>query len=238
MDVARIFAIGRRWWWLLVVGTLFSVAAYGVATRLYGTAQAPATYAASTTLFATLPPLPDSALTADSAKRPWELDRLMATYAQMAKSRTVAQRAVRDAGLATSPDDLASRITTDTFGYTQLLRVSVTAASVDDAERSVAAVVRAFAEVRAERAIPGDAAVYETSPAARTDRPTPELVNITIVVFWGLLSSAGIVLAFAYMSGGASTAGEAEAATGIASGQTTREPGGEMRAPAGNERAL
>ncbi len=226
MDVARYLAIGRRWWWLLILGVMFSVAAYGVVTRLHGGARERATYAASTTLFVTLPPLPDSALTVDSTKRPWELDRLMATYGQVVMSRTVAERAIRDAGLADDADDLASRITGDTFGYTQLLRVTVNAASPGDAERSVSAVVRAFDAVRAEHAIPGEAAVYETSPAVRADRPVLEFVNIAIVVFAGLVSAAGIVVAFEYVGGGVREAGEPAAPTGpTAYGETVGEQG-------------
>ena len=215
MDVARILAMVRRWWWLLALGTLFSLAAYGVVTRIYGTPQPTPTYAASTTLFATLPPLPDSALNADAAKRPWELDRLIATYAQMAKSRTVAARAVHDAGLATSADDLAARITTDTFGYTQLLRITVRAQTPDEAERSAAAVAQAFAAVRAEMAVPGDAAVYETLPATRVDRPTPEIVNIAIAALAGLLSSVAIVLAFEYLAAGSEPRRAADPSSGV-----------------------
>jgi capsular polysaccharide biosynthesis protein len=238
MDVAQILAIGRRRWWLLVIGVMFSVAAYGVFTRLGLRTPPPATYAASTTLFATLPPLPDAALTAVPAKRPWEFDRLIATYGEMVKSRTVAQRAVRDAGLTTDPDDLASRITTDTFGYTQLLRVTVTGPSAGDAERSVAAVLRAFADVRSEQAIPGDAAVFETSPAIRADRPVPESVNLAIVVVAGLLSASGIVLVFEYLSAGARRTEGGEAAAVAAAGPANdREPGAELWPPADNERA-
>lgn len=201
MDVARYLAIGRRWWWLLIIGALFSLAAYGLVTRLHLRTPAPPTYSASTTLFATLP-TPDAAFPIDSAKRPWELDRLMATYAQMVKTRAVAERAVLDAGLPASPGDLSARITSDTFGYTQLLRISVTGASAGEADRSLAAVVRAFGEVRAERAIPGDAAIFETSPAVRTDTPASERVNIAIVILAGLVSAASIVLVFEYLGGG------------------------------------
>lgn len=238
MDVARYLAIGRRWWWLLILGVMFSVAAYGMATRLHGGARERATYAASTTLFVTLPPLPDSALTVDSAKRPWELDRLMATYGQLVRSRTVAQRAISDAQLSDGADDLASRVTGDTFGYTQLLRVTVTAASPGDAERSVSAVVRAFDAVRAEHAIPGDAAIYETSPAVRTDRATPEFVNIAIVVLAGLVSTIGIVLVFEYVNGGVrETVGPAVQTGRRADGEAIGDPGGATRPLAGNERA-
>lgn len=238
MDVARYLAIGRRWWWLLILGVMFSVAAYGIVTRLHGGARERATYASSTTLFVTLPPLPDSALTVDSAKRPWELDRLMATYGQLVRSRTVAQRAISDAQLSDDADDLASRVTGDTFGYTQLLRVTVTAASPGDAERSVSAVVRAFDAVRAEHAIPGDAATYETSPAVRTDRATPEFVNIAIVIFAGLVATAGIVLVFEYVSGGVRETGGPAVHTGRREdGEAVGDPVAATRPLASNERA-
>lgn len=232
MDVARILAMGRRWWWLLIIGGLFSVAAYGVATRLHRGPHATPTYSATITLYATLPPLPDSAFSADAAKRPWELDRLMATYGQMAKSRTAAERAIRDASLATSADDLAARIDTSTFGYTQLLGITVSATSPADAERSVAAVVQAFGEIRSERGIPGDTVMYETLPAIRTDHPTPEFVNIAIVVLAGVLASVAIVLVFEY-AGAVGTAG-VEAQGQVAA----QESNGAGRAPSTNERAV
>ena len=231
MDVARILAMGKRWWWLIIIGALFSVAAYGVTSRLRGASHQTPTYSATTTLFATLPPLSDAALASDATKRPWELDRLMATYAQIAKSRTVAERAISDADLTTTADDLASRIDASTFGYTQLLRINVSAISPADADRSLAAVVRAFGEIRAERTIPGDTAVYETFPATRSDHPIPELVNIAIVVLAGVLAAVAIVLVFEYAGGGAATNIESE--TRIAS-QATGVAG---RAPSANERA-
>lgn len=227
MDVARYLDIGRRWWWLLVLGAMFSVATYGMVTRLHLRTPAPPTYAASTTLLATLPPPPEAQLAADPSRRPWELDRLIATYAQMAKSRTVAERAVRDASLTISPDELAARVSTDTFGYTQLLRITANGTSADEADRSVAAIALAFNEVRAERAIPGDAAVYETSPAVRTDHPTPEIVNIAIVAFAGVVSAAGLIFAYEIMRGGAQTAAEYATSATEAGASGVRIPGNE-----------
>lgn len=238
MDVARYLAIVRRWWWLLLLGAMFSVAAYGVVTRLQLRTPAPPTYAASTTLSTTLPPPAESAVAVDPSKRPWELDQLMATYAQMFKSRTVAERAVRNASLTTDPENLAARVETETFGYAQLLRVTVTGVSAGEAERMAAAVVSAFAEVRTERGISGNAAVYETSPAVRTDRPASARVDIAIVVFAGLVSAAGIILVFEFLSAGTRTTGGAETATRLtASYETFAEPGGATRPLAGNERA-
>lgn len=224
MDVAQILAMGRRWWWLLILGVLFSVAAYGVSLRLRGDQARPA-YAASATLFVTLPPPPEAALAADAAKRPWELDRLMATYAELAKSRTVAERAVQDGGLVTTPNDLASRTRTEMFGYTQLLHISVTAAAPDAADRSLGAMVRAFAGVRTERSIPGDASLYETSAAVRTDSPTPLLVNFGIVALAGLLASGGVIFAMERLRPALATS-------------TGEQPGGAARAPVIHERAV
>jgi capsular polysaccharide biosynthesis protein len=229
MDVAPYLAIGRRWWWLLILGAMSSVAAYGVVARLHIRAPAPPTYTASSTLFATLPPPPDAQLAADPSKRPWELDRLMATYVQVVKSRTVAERAVRDARLTATPDELAARVTSDAFGYTQLLRITVAGTSVEDAEASLGAVVQAFGEVRVEHAIPGDAAMFERSATVRIDTPTPEFVNIAIVVLAGFLSAAGIVIAFEYLSGGAQ-AGRASHSTHDATGAATLPLAGNERA--------
>ncbi len=226
MDVSRYIAIGRRWWWLVVLGAMFSLAAYGVVTRLHLRTPEPPTYAASTTLFATLPPPPEAQLAADPSRRPWELDRLIATYAQIAKSRTVAERAVRSENLTISADELAARVETDTFGYTQLLRVTVTGTSAAQADRFVGAIVRAFAEVRAERAIPGDAVVYETSAAVRTDKPVAEPVNIAIVVFAGLISAASLILLFEYVLGGG-----AVAAMGLVESTEPRTEAGRLRRP-------
>lgn len=224
MDVAQILGIGRRWWWLLLLGVLFSVAAYGVSVRLRRDQVQPS-YAASATLFVALPPPPESALAADAALRPWELDRLMATYAEMAKSRTVAERAVRDGALLTTPDDLGSRTRTETFGYTQLLHISVSAAAPDAADRSVAAIVRAFADVRTERSIPGDASLYETSAAVRTDRPTPLVVNLAIVALAGFMASGGVIFAVERL----------RPALALAAGE---QPGSDARGPVMHERAV
>ena len=226
MDVAQILAMGRRWWWLLALGVLFSIAGYGVAVRVRGESVHPA-YESSQTFFVTLPPLPASALTADPAKQPWELDRLMATYAQMAKSQAVAKRAVHDGGLDVAPGELAASTTTGTFGYTQLLRIGVTAGNSADAERRTTAVVRAFADVRAEQSIPGSASLFETSPAVRVDRPTPMAVNLAITMLAGLVASAGVVFAFEHR----------RLTTGMVP-STNGQPGTNVRAPATHERAF
>ena len=36
MDAARYLAIVQRWWWLLLLGTLISVGAFGVASGIRG----------------------------------------------------------------------------------------------------------------------------------------------------------------------------------------------------------
>jgi hypothetical protein len=51
MEAARYLSIVKRWWWLLIVGTLMSVAAYGIASRIRDRAPASPEFSASTTLF-------------------------------------------------------------------------------------------------------------------------------------------------------------------------------------------
>ncbi len=218
MDATPYITFAHRWWWLLLTGTVLSIAAYGVAVQLRDDGDHTPVFSASETLFVSLTPRTDTPgaqpITVD---QPWDMDRLLATYALMLKSDSVAQRAAADLGVANTSDDIRRRITTGTVGTTQLLRLRVTAASPIDASPLATGIVRAFQEVRAEQALPGNAVVTETSPASlEAQSHNNMLLNTLIVAVAGFFAAAGLIFVFEYVSDSVRDARDVEAASGVA----------------------
>ena len=217
MDATRALALTRRWWWLLLIGAVMSLATYGILSRIRDRHPSPPVYAASGTLFVSLRSAATDAVQGPTqvVDRPFDMDRLLFTYSSLFGRSAVSERTVRDLALTNSADDVRRRLTVTQPKDTQLIQVTIRAAAPDEAERLVGGVVRAFMEIRREQSLPGDVALYETSPAALERDANSELLTIALVTLAGLVTAAGIILAFEYLSDAVRDAREAELATGL-----------------------
>ena len=120
LELRWLFAVIRRWMWLIVGCTLLAlIIAFAVTSRIKPT------YEATTTL---LVMLSQDAQTNDYS-RLQAGERLALTYGQMLKDRLILQAVIGRLGLAESPDALAKRIKVQPVKDTQLFRLSVTDAS-------------------------------------------------------------------------------------------------------------
>ena len=120
LELRWLFAVIRRWMWLIVGCTLLAlIIAFAVTSRIKPT------YEATTTL---LVMLSQDAQTNDYS-RLQAGERLALTYGQMLKDRLILQAVIGSLGLAESPDTFAKRIKVQPVKDTQLFRLSVTDAS-------------------------------------------------------------------------------------------------------------
>lgn len=174
MDAARAWTLTRRWWWLLLVGTVMAVAAYGIAARIRDRHPAPPVYAATARLFVSLrAPAADAAAAPDAAAaapavvdRPFDMDRLLYTYTTLLAGDAVAARAAGNLGVANSAAELSARISVAQPKNTQLIDVTSRGATAADADALSFATITAFMQIRSEQRLPGDVALYATVPAA------------------------------------------------------------------------
>jgi capsular exopolysaccharide synthesis family protein len=214
MDAAAFFSLLRRWWWLPLLGSIMAVAAYGIATLVQGRADDPPTYRATATLVVSLRD-GDAPLPAGTVDRPWDLDRLMSTYAKLIESDAVAQRAASELGAPDRARHVARSIDVSTPGYTQLLYVDVTATSPDAAEQLAGATAWAFGAIREERRLPGKATLLGVSDIREVPSDdTPALLALLLVAMAGAGAATALVLGFEYLGGNLRDARDAETATG------------------------
>lgn len=213
MDAARYVSLVRRWWWLPLLGAVMAVAAYGVASRLRERAPDAPVYRATATLVVSLR---DGEYAPAEGDLPWDLDRLMSTYAQILRSESVAERAALELGEPELSDAVRRAVAVSIPEYSQLLEVTVASSSPERAERLVGAMVWAFAAVRDARDVPGVATMLDRSAAQRVaSDETPMLLAALIVALAGAAGAATLVLAFECLSGALRDARDAEAATGL-----------------------
>jgi receptor protein-tyrosine kinase len=213
MDAARAWTLTRRWWWLLIIGTVFAIAAYGIAARIRDRHPAPPVYAATARLFVSL-----NASSGDDpaiVDRPFDMDRLLYTYTTMLSGHAVAARAASNLDVMNAPDDLSARISVEQPKNTQLIDVTTRGATAADADALSFATVAAFMQLRIEQRLPGDVALYEAVPAAREASGTSEPIAVALVALAGLVGAAAIILAFEYLSDAVRDDREAVAAAGL-----------------------
>jgi receptor protein-tyrosine kinase len=210
MDAARVLVLIRRWWWLLATGVIVGVAAFGVSSRIRDGA-APPVFAAAAVL--------DVHLGAEdgSLREQWELDRLIATYAEAARSDRVAAQVRDELGLHNSVEDVRARMRAEPVAETSLLRLEARGSSASDAEALRNALVRAVNRLPAEDALTGSTSLYETTPAGRIagDR-TPEMLTALLVAVAGLLAACGVIFAFEHLGDAVHDARDIEKLTSLA----------------------
>jgi capsular exopolysaccharide synthesis family protein len=215
MDAAPFFSLIRRWWWLCLLGAIVAVAAYGVTSRVRDRNAGPPQYRATVTLIVSSENEGADA-SAQLVDRPWDMDRLMATYAEIIESDTVASRAATELGDPSLADEIGRNVSVDTPGYTQVLRVTARADSAAAAERLAGAIAWSANAVREERATPGVLTLFEaTAASAIPDDSTPAWLAVIVVALGGALGAAAMVIAFEYTTDSVRDARDVERVTGL-----------------------
>jgi receptor protein-tyrosine kinase len=209
MDATQYLAMVRRWWWLLIVGTLMAVGTYGVSVQIRdgGRASSVPTYSASATFFVDAPALASN------------IDRLTQSYGTIISGRGVAERMVSNLGLQISPADVQSRIEVQTPPGSQLIRVTTKGATAYDAQHLLDGVAQAFIALRQEGNLPGTVSMAEVNRAQQVIVPampaSPALRNVILAAMLGMMGAASIVVAFEYLTDAVRDRADVEHAGGM-----------------------
>lgn len=187
MELLQYLSIARRWWWLLLVGTALGVGlAYGISTLVSPT------YRATATLLVSQQQTPGVVQLNDLQAS----ERLANTFSRLARLRPVLDRAIHDAPLAMSADDLAKQVSVSNPRSTQLLEVSATAHQPGDAAIIANSVAQAFIATNDEAVStrPGTVTIVEAAEAP--DRPVSprRIVNGVLGGVLALAVIAGLLL--------------------------------------------
>jgi capsular polysaccharide biosynthesis protein len=125
--------------------------------------------------------------------------KLVKTYSELAKSRTVAEHTINSLGLGITPAALKGMISVTPKGDTEFLTISVTSKSAEQAMNIANQLAKSLKEVslnvkKMDNVSILDAALLPTSPAS----PRP-MLNTAIAFFLGLMVSVGLVFLLEYL---------------------------------------
>ena len=116
IELRWIFAVIRRWKWLILGCTIVAVAIVFLATSLL-----PSVYEATTTLL--VQPAQDTKTSEYTALITAE--RLALTYSRMLKGRPVLDAVISQMGLEKTPEELVEKIKAEPIKDTQLIQLTV-----------------------------------------------------------------------------------------------------------------
>ena len=152
VELTRLFALGRRWWWLLILGLVIGAGASYVVSR----AMTPI-YRASSTLLVNETQTPGTLAYNDILTS----ERLTKTYKELITQRPVLEDVIADLNLAYTAGELSGMLNVDVIRDTQLIRIS--AESSDPALAQVLA--DTIAQVFIERKVGQQQARFEAGLA-------------------------------------------------------------------------
>lgn len=194
LDLREIFQIIRKRLWLIILITILFTTASGALSYFIITPS----YKATTTII-----IGNS--TKQSGENQYDINdvllfkQLVKTYAKIAYSRTVAEKAARNLGQGTTPEAVMSKITVTTAADTQVMEITATSISNEDARRTANVLSEAFVD-EAMRIFPtGNVQIMDwaTLPVYPVS-PRP-IHNMAIAFFLGLMVSLGIIFLKEYL---------------------------------------
>lgn len=194
LDLREIFQIIRKGLWIILLITILSVAASGAVSYYLLTPS----YEASSTII-----IGNSSKLSEENGYDYNdvlmFQQLAKTYGQIAESRTVAEKAAKKLGQDISTQDIQSKTTVNIAADTQVLKITATSTSREDAQNTANVLSDTFVE-EAMRIFPSgnvqvmDRATYPEDPVS----PRP-ILNMAIAFFLGLMVSLGIIFLKEYL---------------------------------------
>jgi succinoglycan biosynthesis transport protein ExoP len=178
MELGRCFNMIKRWWWLLVVGTIIPM---GIS--YYFVSKQPVLYQAKVTLMVRTTALQPS-LDPNTAKR------LAQAYTELVKRRPITQAVIQRLNLERSPEELAEQITAWIIPETSLLEIMVT----DTNPQAAALIANALADELIKQS-PGSVDLTVIEPAVEPTQPVSGRSNLILPV----AGAAGLALAVVFV---------------------------------------
>jgi capsular polysaccharide biosynthesis protein len=141
--------------------------------------------------------------------------KLVKTYSELAKSRTVAEHVIKSLDLNMTPGALQGMISVSPKGDTEFLTIAVTSRNAEQAMNIANQLARSLKAVsidvkKMDNVSILDAALLPTSPAS----PRP-MLNIAIAFFLGLMVSVGLVFLLEYLDSTVKTQDDIEKLIGV-----------------------
>jgi capsular polysaccharide biosynthesis protein len=141
--------------------------------------------------------------------------KLVKTYSELAKSRTVAEHAINSLGLGITPAALKEMISVTPKGDTEFLTISVTSKNAEQAMNIANQLAKSLKEVslnvkKTDNVSILDSALLPTSQAS----PRP-MLNTAIAFFLGLMVSVGLVFLLEYLDSTVKTQDDIEKLLGV-----------------------
>jgi capsular polysaccharide biosynthesis protein len=125
--------------------------------------------------------------------------KLVKTYAEVAKSRVVAQSTLDLMNTELKVDDLMEMVTVTPQADTQLMDITVKSIDPEEAKQAVSSLTIAFVK-RAESLIPNTSIEILDQPELPENPVSPnKKLNVAIAFFLGLMVSIGLVFVIEYM---------------------------------------
>ena len=190
IDLRQVFRVVRRRFWMLVAIVVIAASVSGL-TSLYLIAP---TYTSSVTLMVAKRESPVLDYTTQLLDR-----NLVPTYAEIAKSRTVASRVITTLGLEMPVADLQRKIKVTAVNDTQVISISVDAHTPQGAMSTANAVADAFmAQVQGLMKVENVAIVDPAVAPSTASKPRPVL-NVVVAAVLGCLMGLALVFLLEFM---------------------------------------
>jgi capsular polysaccharide biosynthesis protein len=211
MELQEYLSILKKRWSLLVVVTLAATLISGVVSYFV----IKPTYKSDISVIIQKTDNGDSKNTSMNYNDVMMYQKLVKTYSELAKSRTVAEHAISALGLDMKPDTLRGMITVAPKGDTEFLTITVTSKDAQQSMSLANQLAKSLKEVsvqikKSDNVQILDPAQLPTSP----DNPKP-LLNMAIAFFLGLMVSVGIVFLLEYLDNTIKTPDDIEKLLGI-----------------------
>ncbi len=125
--------------------------------------------------------------------------KLVKTYAKIAESKNVSEKAIKWGAFDIEVNELASKIKVSPQADTQIMDISIQSEDPDQAKALVEAVTVSFIE-RAKEIIPnGSVEILDEAKVPENPVSPNKKLNVAIAFFLGLMISVGIVFGLEYL---------------------------------------
>jgi capsular polysaccharide biosynthesis protein len=211
MELQEYLSILKKRWSLLVVITLVATLISGVVSYFV----IKPTYKSDISVIIGKQDTADAKAPVTSYNDVLMYQKMVKTYSELAKSRTVAEHAISAAGIDMKSDTLSGMISVAPKGDTEFLTITVKSKDAKQAMQLANQLAKSLKEVsinikKSDNVQILDSAQLPTSP----DSPKP-MLNIAIAFFLGLMVSVGLVFLLEYLDNTIKTPDDIEKLLGI-----------------------
>ena len=207
IDLGELIAVLWEKAWIIALTAVVLVGITGIVTKFLITPQ----YRSTTSIYV-LARQNDSTLTTSDLSASTQLTQ---DYAQLIKSRTVAENVIANLGLDITPEQLLGKITVSTQSNTRIISISVLDEEPEVAMK-VANAVRISAANQIQMVTNSEAVNVVDSANLPTVKASPSLTkNCAIAGLLGVVLSAGIILLLHFTNDAIKTSEDVEKYLGL-----------------------